>query len=138
MSNSNKYTRFESVDRCITKYTYKGENPRFRVRCKHKGLGTFDTLEEAQQCRDKYEFGNLKRTGKYRCHEIYGNSRQTIIEKYKKIQEQLNEANEAIKTIRKTVKEGEFPCDACGYSMACDGCWCGDIADDYLKKWGVK
>ena len=101
MSNSNKYIKFESVDRCITKYTYKGEHQRFRVRCKHKGIGIFDTLEEAQQCRDNYEFENLKRTGKYRCHEIYGNSRQTIIEKYKKLQEQK-------KKVIALIKDGRF------------------------------
>ena len=122
MSNSNKYIKFESVDRCITKYTYKGKHPRFRVRCKHKGIGTFDTLEEAKQCRDNYEFGNLKRTGKYRCHEIYGNSRQTIIEKYKKLQEQLNEANELIKDYIHDAKD----------------CFTIGRINRYKEKWGVK
>jgi len=55
-----------------------------------------------------------------------------------KLKEQLHEANEALKCIRYQVKTGEFPCDACGYSMKCDGCWCGDLAKEYLEKWGVK
>ena len=64
MSNSNKYMTFEHADRCITKYVYKGKTTRYRVRCKQKGIGIFDTLEEAQKFRDNYEFEMYKKNRK--------------------------------------------------------------------------
>lgn len=55
----------------------------------------------------------------------------------KRLQEQLNEANEALKDVCMHAETEQFEC-RCGWVEPCKDCNAHYAARDYIEKWGVK
>lgn len=58
----------------------------------------------------------------------------SAIEKCEKLEKQLKIAVEALKEIYEDTKGGHIQCDACNYTIECEGCVNQDVAEEALQK----
>lgn len=58
----------------------------------------------------------------------------TAIEKCEKLEKQLKIAVEALKEIYEDTKSGHIQCDACNYTIECEGCVNQDVAERALEQ----
>lgn len=58
----------------------------------------------------------------------------SAIEKCEKLEKQLKIAVEALKEIYEDTKGGHIQCDACNYTIECEGCVNQDVAEEALKQ----
>lgn len=56
------------------------------------------------------------------------------LEKCERLEEQLKIAVEALEWIHEDTKGGHIQCDACNYSIECEGCVNQDTAEKALKQ----
>lgn len=104
-------------------------------------LGKFDTIKEALAARNNYIIKNnlfeYKLQDFKECNTMYEDTRSTLalaIEKCEKLEKQLEIAVEALKEIYEDTKGGHIQCDACNYTIECEGCVNQDVAEKALNQ----
>ena len=75
----------------------------------------------------------------YEVGEVYFDGKAPVpsYEEWKRLQEQLDDANKALKEVCMHCETEQFEC-RCGWVEPCKDCNAHYSARDYLKKWGVK